>query len=104
MQSIELLTRIILQTLVVVLIGFFCVRLFTGCTLVRQTAAKERIVLALKTAYNEGGREAVSNRIDRLVASGDLSPKQAARLHDLAQTVYDHVLEKLEAEIDLTAK
>ena len=49
-------------------------------------------------------RAAVSNKIEKLVETGDLSRKQAAKLHEIAQGVYDHVVEKLEAELDGTVK
>ena len=104
MKTIELVTRCLLQLVVAAAIAFLCVRGLTGCRYLASPETKTKVVESLKTAYAEGGREAVSNRIEKLVASGDISTKQAAKLHEIAQGVYDHVVEKLEAEIDGTAK
>ena len=71
---------------------------------VPDNKGRPALLYSLKTAYAEGGRAAVSNKIEKLVETGDLSRKQAAKLHEIAQGVYDHVVEKLEAEIDGTAK
>ena len=88
--------RVAVPALVALVLVFGCVRLCTGCALVERAAPKERVAEIVRTAYAEGGREAVSNRIERLVVTGDLSRKQADRLHALAQGLYDRVLEKLE--------
>ena len=85
-------------------VAFLCVRGLTGCRYLASPEAKAKVVESLKTAYAEGGRTAVSNKIEKLVVSGDLSRKQAAKLHEIAQGVYDHVVEKLEAELDDTVK
>ena len=99
MQTIELMTRCLLQLVLIVAVAFCCVRGLTGCALIENSGAKTKLVESLKTAYAEGGREAVSNRIEKFVTSGDLSRKQADKLHLLAQGVYDHLLEKLESEL-----
>lgn len=104
MKTIELVTRCLMQLVIAAAVAFLCVRGLTGCRYLASPEAKAKVVESLKTAYAEGGREAVSNRIEKLVASGDISTKQAAKLHEIAQGVYDHVVEKLEAEIDGTAK
>ena len=99
MNTIERIVQIILQaaiTFIVVLLG---IRLVTGCAIIKTAVPKDKVVEAIKTAYAEGGRDAVSNRIERLVADGTLSAKQAEKLHGVAQTLYDRVVEKLEAEI-----
>ena len=98
MDTIERIIQLTLQAAIAFVAVFFCVRLCTGCVLVKTVAPKEKIVETIKTAYAEGGREAVSNRIEKLVVSGDLSRKQADKLHALAQGIYDHVIEKLSAE------
>ena len=99
MERIELATRSILQVVLAASLALLALRYATGCRYLASPEAKARIVESLKTAYAEGGRTAVSNRIERLVAKGELSTKQAAKLHEIAQGVYDHVVEKLEAEI-----
>ena len=104
MDTIERIIQLTLQAAIAFIVVFFCVRLCTGCTLIQKAAPKEKIVETIKTAYAEGGREAVSNKIEKLVETGDPSRKQAAKLHEIAQGVYDHVVEKLEAELDGTVK
>ena len=96
MDRIGHVVRIFIEALLVLLLMLGCVWLCTGCTLVSNAAPRERVAELVRTAYAEGGREAVSNRIERLVVTGDLSRKQADRLHALAQGLYDRVLEKLE--------
>ena len=96
MDRIGHVLRLFVEALLVLLLMLGCVRLCTGCTLVSNAAPRERVAELVRTAYAEGGREAVSNRIEKLVRSGDLSRKQADRLHELAQGLYDRILEKLE--------
>ena len=98
MDTIERIIQLTLQAAIAFIVVFFCVRLCTGCTLIQKAAPKEKIVETIKTADAEGGREAVSNKIEKLVVSGDLSRKQADKIHVLAQGLYDHVIEKLSAE------
>ena len=100
MERIELVTRSILQVVLAATLAFLVVRGVTGCRYLASPEAKARVVESLKAAYAEGGRSAVSNKIEKLVASGDISVKQAAKLHEIAQGVYDHVVEKLEAELN----
>ena len=56
---------------------------------------RQNIAQVIQTAYDLGGREAVSNRIESLVAEGKLSPTQGARLHALAQLAYEGVMDDL---------
>ena len=95
MDRIGHVLRLFVEALLVLLLMLGCVRLCTGCALVERAAPKERVAEIVRTAYAEGGRAAVSNRIEKLVVTGDLSRKQADRLHALAQGLYDRVLEKL---------
>ena len=103
MKTIELVTRCLLQLVIAAAIAFICVRGLTGCRYLASPEAKAKVVESLKTAYAEGGRSAVSNKIEKLVETGDLSRKQAAKLHEIAQGVYDHVVEKLEAELNVAS-
>ena len=122
MDRIGHVLRLFVEALLVLLLMLGCVRLCTGCTLVVDSAPKERVAEIVRAAYAEGNapkktprvfagevaegngeaarkgprRDAVSNRIEKLVVTGDLSRKQADRLHALAQGLYDRVLEKLE--------
>jgi len=102
MNTIERIIQIVIQASLAFVAVFFCVKLCAGCTLIQKAVPKAKVVEAIKTAYAEGGRESVSNRIEKLVVSGDLSRKQADKLHTLAQGLYEHVLEKLE-EKDIEA-
>ena len=100
METLELATRSILQVVLAAALAILAMRGVTGCRYLATPEAKAKIVESLKTAYAEGGRTAVSNRIEKLVVTGDLSRRQAAKLHEIAQGVYDHVVEKLEAELN----
>ena len=56
---------------------------------------KQNIATVIQTAYDFGGREAVSNKIESLVAEGKLTPSQAVRLHALAQLAYEGIMDDL---------
>lgn len=99
MDMLESATRSILNVLLAACMTLLCVRLCTGCALVRQLGQKANVTECLKTAYAEGGATAVSNRIESLVVSGDLSRKQADRLHVAAQAAYERLLEHIETEL-----
>ena len=70
---------------------FFNKRLTGGFNLVAGRAKKhtKQAVIDALDAMRAAG-------VDHLVVTGDLSRKQADRLHALAQGLYDRVLEKLE--------
>ena len=65
-----------------------------GCSSIGEHR-RQNIAQVIQTAYDLGGREAVSNRIESLVAEGKLSPTQGARLHALAQLAYEGVMDDL---------
>ena len=96
MDKIEKILGLVTQGALAFAAVFLCVKLCTGCTLLRRTHANETLAHALREAYANGGAASVSNRIEKLVVTGDLSRKQADRLHALAQGLYNRVLEKLE--------
>ena len=56
---------------------------------------RQNIAAVIQTAYDMGGREAVSNKIESLVAEGKLTPSQAVRLHALAQLAYEGLMDDL---------
>ena len=56
---------------------------------------RQNIATVIQTAYDLGGREAVSNKIESLVAEGKLTPSQAVRLHALAQLAYEGIMDDL---------
>ena len=72
----------------------------TGCATndTRLAAAKADVAAVMRVAYEAGGREAVSNRIDALVAEGKLTEDQATMLRAAAQAVYERALVRLEAD------
>ena len=67
------------------------------CLSRRGGSHKANIATVIQTAYDMGGREAVSNKIESLVAEGKLTPSQAVRLHALAQLAYEGIVEDLNA-------
>ena len=77
-----------------------CSRALPGCATVKRAVARERVVEAIKTAYENGGRAAVSNRIERLVADGTLSAKQGAKIHRIMQMAYDGLIGDVAAKIE----
>ena len=83
---------IVAATLVVV--ASAAVAAIIGCSSIGEHR-RQNIAQVIQTAYDLGGREAVSNRIESLVAEGKLSPTQGARLHALAQLAYEGVMDDL---------
>ena len=83
---------IIAVTLVV--IAAAAVAAIIGCSSLVEHR-RQNIAQVIQTAYDLGGREAVSNRIESLVAEGKLSPTQGARLHALAQLAYEGIMDDL---------
>ncbi len=61
----------------------------------RRRFAQANIATVIQTAYDMGGREAVSNKIESLVREGKLTPSQAVRLHALAQLAYEGIMDGL---------
>ena len=83
---------IVAATLVVV--ASAAVAAIIGCSSIGEHR-RQNIAQVIQTAYDLGGREAVSNRIESLVREGKLSPTQGARLHALAQLAYEGVMDDL---------
>ena len=83
---------IIAVTLVV--IAAAAVAAIIGCSSIGEHR-RQNIAQVIQTAYDLGGREAVSNRIESLVREGKLSPTQGARLHALAQLAYEGIMDDL---------
>ena len=77
-----------------------CSRALPGCATVKRAVARERVVEAIKAAYENGGRAAVSNRIERLVADGTLSARQGAKIHRIMQMAYDGLIGDVAAKIE----
>ena len=83
---------IVAATLIVV--ASAAVAAIIGCSSLGEHR-RQNIAQVIQTAYDLGGREAVSNRIESLVREGKLSPTQGARLHALAQLAYEGVMDDL---------
>ena len=79
---------------------FLCARALPGCATVKRAVARARAVEAIKAAYENGGRAAVSNRIERLVADGTLSARQGAKIHRIMQMAYDGLIGNVAAKIE----
>ena len=79
---------------------FLCARALPGCATVKRAVARERVVEAIKAAYENGGRAAVSNRIERLVADGTFSARQGAKIHRIMQMAYDGLIGNVAARIE----
>jgi hypothetical protein len=69
-----------------------------GCASSGGGSRKQNIAAVIQTAYDLGGREAVSNKIESLVREGKITPSQATRLHALAQLAYEGIVEDLAAD------
>lgn len=73
-----------------------------GCTSVKSGSAGKQLASIIALAYENGGREAVTNRIDELVLEGKLKPEQGARLQKLADLACEKLIEDLaNGEIDV---
>lgn len=83
------------------LAGVLTAKFCTGCASLEtaRTEARPAVLFVLKEAYACGGATAVSNRIERLVIDGKVTPEQAANLHRIAQDVYDGIVDRLEAKV-----
>ena len=100
MDKLERLLNIVLQAALTFIALLVCVKLCTGCALIGKAAPREKVVEALKSAYESGGREAVSNRIEKLVTAGTLSVKQGAKLHEIMQKAYDGLIRDVAKRIE----
>ena len=89
--------RTVCKAIVAVAIAAIAVAAIIGCSSLGGGSRRQSIATVIQTAYDLGGREAVSNKIESLVAEGKLSPSQAIRLHALAQLAYEGIVEDLNA-------
>lgn len=71
----------------------------TGCVgggdPARRAAVKAEIAEVMRLAYDVGGREIVSNRIERLVTDGKVTDEQAAYLHAAARCAEEALLRRV---------
>ncbi len=70
----------------------------TGCALLKEHSAEihQTVSTALQKAYDNGGAEKVSAKIDSLVEEGKLSTLQAEKLKEALQKGYDSMQSKLQ--------
>ena len=87
--------RTVSKAIVAVAIAAVAVAAIIGCESMGGGTRKQNIAAVIQTAYDLGGREAVSNKIESLVAEGKLTPSQAMRLHALAQLAYEGIMDDL---------
>ena len=87
--------RTVCKGIVAVAIAAIAVAAIIGCSSLGGGSRKANIATVIQTAYDMGGREAVSNKIESLVAEGKLTPSQAVRLHALAQLAYEGIMDDL---------
>ena len=76
--------RTVCKAIVAVAVAAIAVAAIIGCSSLGGGSRRQNIATVIQTAYDLGGREAVSNKIESLVAEGKLTPSQAVRLHALA--------------------
>ena len=86
--------RTVCRIIVAVALAAAAIAVIVGCT-TDGGSRRQNIAAVIQTAYDLGGREAVSNKIESLVAEGKLTPSQAVRLHALAQLAYEGVMDDL---------
>ena len=87
--------RTVCKAIVAVTIAAVAVAAIIGCESTGGASRKQNIATVIQTAYDFGGREAVSNKIESFVAEGKLTPSQAVRLHALAQLAYEGIMDDL---------
>ncbi len=87
--------RTVCKAIVAVAIAAVAVAAIIGCSSFGGGSRRQNIATVIQTAYDMGGREAVSNKIESLVAEGKLTPSQAVRLHALAQLAYEGIMDDL---------
>ena len=87
--------RTVCKAIIAVAIAAIAVAAIIGCSSLGGGSRRQNIATVIQTAYDLGGREAVSNKIESLVAEGKLTPSQAVRLHALAQLAYEGIMDDL---------
>ena len=77
-------------------IGFAaCTGCVNGGDPARRAAVKAEIAEVMRLAYDVGGREIVSNRIERLVTDGKVTDEQAAYLHAAVRCAEEALLRRV---------
>ena len=77
-------------------IGFAaCTGCVSGGDPARRAAVKAEVAEVMRLAYDVGGREIVSNRIERLVTDGKVTDEQAAYLHAAVRCAEEALLRRV---------
>ena len=77
-------------------IGFAaCTGCVNGGDPAMRAAVKAEIAEVMRLAYDVGGREIVSNRIERLVTDGKVTDEQAAYLHAAVRCAEEALLRRV---------
>ena len=87
--------RTVCRVIIMAAIVAAAIAVLVGCA-TEGASRRRNIAQVIQTAYDLGGREAVSNRIESLVTEEKLTPSQAVRLHALAQLAYEGIMDDLE--------
>ena len=97
MEKLNEILKSVRELAVIALAAVLAANLAAGCASAERRATVKSVVsAALKDAYALGGATAVSNRIEQLALDGKITEEQAAALHEIAQGVYERVLEHLD--------
>ena len=86
------------KVIAIVAIAVMAVACILGCRATKNEGAasvKAQIGTVLQLAYENGGKAAVSNRIERLVVEGKLTDEQAVRLQTLVDIACEKLIEDL---------
>ena len=98
MDKFERIMWIVSQVTLTLMTVIICLKLCVGCTTAGKEKLEDTISFVLKEAYANGGKVAVSNRIEQLVVDGKITADQALILHATAEKIYRDVVEHLDAE------
>ena len=82
----------ICKVMVIITILVMAVFCFLGCTATKRESVKTQLSAVLQLAYENGGKAALSNRIEELVVEGKLSQEQAAQLQALAEIACEKLI------------
>lgn len=89
---------ILCKAMMIMAIVALVIATFLGCSAMKTegvSSARTQLASVLQLAYDNGGRQAVSNRIEELVVEGKLSPEQATRLQALADVACEKLISDL---------
>ena len=93
--------KAVCRAILIVLVAALTAGIITCCigcetTTPSREAVRADLAWALRIAYDVGGKAAVSNRIEQLVAKGKLTREQADALHEAAQRAYEKIIDDLD--------